>query len=691
MATNGGKLKRFLLRDILMPTAVGSHNAYCEGTLKYRCNIASVGELLTFEKYIPGHGGHTMSQHDIDYADESLLRLFRGTFVSCSDKAFGVAWCKEPYTVHICCPVCENRCLHSIPETREHFEESEDPKHIQASPFKECGLDSLARALECTIKRDETAKLSVFLIMLNAQTEDDQAAVAFSAESAAGKSYISMECGHYFPEREVMEIAGASPTAWVHENGIKVIERDDTYVSVSSLIEPLEVEREEIEEQIASNKKDAPKELKQRLKEIKARIAGILSNSKIMVDMENKIVIFIDQPDTKFLGKIRPFLSHDKKNVEFTITDKSQHGGNKTKHVILRGYASIFFCTASSRYDDQESTRILVLSPETNPDKVQEALLLLTEKLSDRDAFYDWLDSNPSRRNLIFRVELIRLRNIKRCIVPEEIRLAILENFKDLHKSLMPRHQRDYVRLFSLIYGHALLNCFNRKLKNGQTIIATLDDIEAAFSLYEPVKAANEAGINPNDYEIFRSVILKAYLAKSDDPEWPGLTCAEISSEYFKVYKRPISMRRLVDYTVKALVECGLLTEAKHPKDGRKSVFIPTLTNVDTDEFRFKRPSEGGPASENQSNSQRAEEGKSSGVPHTLGDIFSEQSSPEQAQTISPSTGGTTESTGESQEDEPEDLLPASADFACDNCKMNFGQDGPKWAERIKTEHGVEI
>ena len=495
--------------------------------------------------------------------------------------------CKIKTNLVIQCPVCREY-FHEFDEIRSHFEvaERDDEDHQRISPFKEIGTNELADELEITIKRDIVSKTITFLNMLNAQTLDDQFNIIFSAESSSGKSYNALECAQYFPEREVLNLAGASPTAFVHENGVSVIEKDDIpydlrtpddpdMMPVDELIDPLDVELDEIDQKEDQDQTDIDRQ-----REIRKLKAEIFKKSKILVNMEGKIIIFIDQPNSELLKRVRPFLSHDAKCLQFNITDKSKNSGNRTKHVILRGFASIFFCSANSHYDDQEATRTFLVSPETNPDKLWASIQLLTEKYKNKELYYKHLDESISRKALVFRVELIRARGIHRFEVSNELAEKIQTTFKDMLSGLNPRHTRDYARLWSLIYAHALLNCFNRQQTGTYSIQANEKDANEIFGLYQRIKDANELGLSPNDFDIFNNVIIPAYNQKVEtDKESKGLTNSEITNAYYQYYHRSMTNTRRYAL-VKNLLSVGLLEEGKAKDDGRKSIYIPTISNV---------------------------------------------------------------------------------------------------------------
>jgi len=239
----------------------------------------------------------------------------------------------KPETGNGQCQMCLKRCefenlaekLHiKLKEPRPRIEPKETPEikaepvrpPVDTSQLKPLTSQELISILGLTIKKDEENKLITFLCELSAYTEGSQFNISFNAPSSTGKSYIPTEIARLFPEEDVIEIGYCSPTAFFHDVG-----------------------------------------------------EYIKDKGGYLVDLSRKILIFLDQPHTQLLERLRPLLSHDKKEIRLKITDKTQKFGLKTKTVLLRGYPSVIFCTAGLKIDEQEATRFLLLSPETNQEK----------------------------------------------------------------------------------------------------------------------------------------------------------------------------------------------------------------------------------------------------------------------------------------------------------------------------------
>jgi hypothetical protein len=376
-------------------------------------------------------------------------------------------------------------------------------------------VSEIQEILSTTIKRDNPTKSLLFLTQLLTYTNCEQQNIAMQADSSTGKSYIPLEIAAFFPQDDVKVIASASPTAFFHDSGTWDEER-----------------------------------------------------KAIIVNLEKKILIFLDQPHYMLMEKLRPLLSHDRQELHYKITDRNQKKGLRTKNVFLRGYPTIIFCSAKLNLDEQEQTRVFLVSPEVEEEKIMESIYLLAEKLGNRTSFQAMLAADARRSWLQARVEAIKAAHIYEVLIDDSE--SVCKRFLNEHTHLIPRHQRDFPRLIALIKGHALLNYSNRELINDHTIKANQEDVNAGFNLYNRVAKPNEIGLSPHVYDIYQKVI-KPHL----DPTI-GLTRRSIQHEYFQYYHRALNDERLRREILPALEAAGLILQDHDPHDKRKRVVYPT-------------------------------------------------------------------------------------------------------------------
>ncbi len=367
---------------------------------------------------------------------------------------------------------------------------------------EEVSWKDIASVLSTSIKKDEAPKLITFCAMLLAQTNEDQLNLGFQAESSSGKSYVPLEVSTYFPEQEIVIIASASPTAFYHDGG----KWDDV-------------------------------------------------QKAIIKDLAHKNLIFLDMPHFQLLEKLRPMLSHDRKELHYMITDKSQKHGLRTKNVILIGYPSFYFCSTKQDPDEQEKTRMLLLSPSTDQGKLRESLELSALRKANREEYEKRISKDQKRVWLMRRILGVRQSGIREVVIPDDGK-GVYDRFINEHPYLQPRHQRDFPRIFSFIKAHALLNCFNReKVMSNTTIMATEADIDAGFALYKEIELSNELGLSPYIFKIFVDVIVPLL---SYDGIQKGVTRDDIIRKHHEVRHKMLSPETLKREIIPQLEIVGL-------------------------------------------------------------------------------------------------------------------------------------
>ena len=229
----------------------------------------------------------------------------------------------------------------------------------------------------------------------------------------------------------------------------------------------------------------------------------------------------------------------------------------------MRGYPSVVFCTVKLDPDEQEKTRLFLLSPEVDEGKLKQTINLLGKRHGDRE-LYDGMIRKKIRLTLLKqRIFKIRSTKIKNIIIPDVDN--VVERFcKD--RRLRPRDQRDFPRIMSLIKAHALLNCFKRE-PNGQYGIKANDvDIDAGFQLYEQISEANELGLPPIALDIYNKVFTPIFTGS-------GITRQDIERKYLEVYFKPLNYDFFKKYLKPSLLAAGLISEEPDPDDKRRMLY----------------------------------------------------------------------------------------------------------------------
>jgi hypothetical protein len=430
---------------------------------------------------------------------------------------------------------------------------------------KKLTVEDVIDILGSTVKADDQNKAITFLSMLLTYTNEDQINLGFLAESSSGKSYIPLELSNYFPSEDIIKLGYASPTAFFHDYGILMLREG---IPVNWEFKPSKAKvKEELEfDNDNPSREDIESAYKRKMREWNELLKG----SYYLVDLHQKIIVFLDMPHDLLLQRLRSLLSHDDNLIALKITDRKEKGGLRTKTVVVKGYPTVIFCSAKFTLADQEKTRLLLLSPEISQEKLSESIVLRIEKESDRTAFQKRLLEDSKRQMLIERVKRIKEAKIGNIVIPEEHREFIYQQFHEDHNYFAPRHQRDISRLLALIKAHALLNFMHRK-RVDNSIVIEQEDVEAGFRLYYGISEANEMGLSPEIYDIYQKT-------KSCIPE-EGITINDFQKAYFKEYHKPLGLKRSSEI-LNILATCGLLLEDSDKEDKRKKRYLLPEKNL---------------------------------------------------------------------------------------------------------------
>jgi hypothetical protein len=385
-------------------------------------------------------------------------------------------------------------------------------------------LNDIEQVLDLTVKEDRENKLLTFFALLSTYTENSQLNLSFNAPSSSGKTFIPLEVAKLFPKDDLIKLGNASPTSFFHEEGVY----------------------------------DKEKNI-------------------ITVDLSRKAIIFLDQPNTELLSRMRSLLSHDEKIIISKITDKNQKGGNRTKTVSIIGYPSVIFCSASTRIDEQEATRFILLSPETSQEKISHSIQSSLDIATNPESFYQKIEDNELRKKIVDRICMIKGLNIQNILIPEENNIK--ERFTDIVGKYKPRNQRDIKHIINIAKAVALLNPFDKMLSD-DSILANKEDIEVAFDLWGAIGKSQQLNLPPYILEIYYEDILKPYIiAYKRNLKAKGLERNDIISSYFHRTSRPLDVTTFRLQILPMLESAGLIYQQRDEIDKRKYLIYPTNTS----------------------------------------------------------------------------------------------------------------
>ncbi|MEM5777398.1 MAG: hypothetical protein QXJ06_03030 [Candidatus Aenigmatarchaeota archaeon] len=404
-----------------------------------------------------------------------------------------------------------------IEQIKHRFEkaqlEKERIEFLNQNLNREMTLADISNFLSPLIKGDDEVKIVTFLAAVSTFTPENQVNLIFSGPSSVGKTYLSLSVANLLPPHRKMIIANASPTAFLHD---------------SSDFDP--------------------------------------ERKIFVVDLRQKLLIFLDMPHFELLKRLRPLLSHDESKLYFKITVNGKKG-LISKNIEVLGFPTVFFSTTELRIDEQEATRSILLTPGTDLQKVQQGLELALFKSGKPSDFSETVLNHPYLTLLRERFKF--LDGVSSKIISIEFDDEAYQYFHDrlvsLFSKLKPRHLRDVERIVSLIKSLALWNFNNRRFEGGRLYVSKTD-IDQVIELWSKISAAQETGLPPFALAIFEKII-KPYLETHNNS---GLTRGELSKMIFQQFNYSMSDFYLRRVLIPSLENAGLIIQKRHPDDKRK-------------------------------------------------------------------------------------------------------------------------
>lgn len=417
---------------------------------------------------------------------------------------------------------------------------------MERFPFKEMNLDDVCQILDLTIKEDRTNKLLIFLAMLSAFTDDSQINITLNAPSSAGKTFLTNEIVKFFPKEDTIVYSKITPTAFHY-----------------------------------SAKLDKDRGVR-------------------IMNLERKILVFQEQPDAKVQENLRSILSHDRKEANFCLTNRSKSGENRAEEVVIRGFPATIFCSANSFMDEQESTRAIMLSPEVSNEKIELAKLAVVDRESNPERFRKEICSNVDRQLLQRRIRAIRDMQVGKIGLSDQD--LIIETFNGMVDKPRARHSRDMKHFIDIVKSMALLNIWYRKNDEGQYYANEKDVMEAA-SLWKDIAKTQCLSLPPYVAGIYYDVIIPLFNQKRlvcqfgkinssnsrSDIEQCALTRQEILNRYVQT-KRTILQDWQMKRLLSSLEAAGLIQIIESKNDRRLRLIVPL--EVEMKEERWVKTAE---------------------------------------------------------------------------------------------------
>lgn len=429
-------------------------------------------------------------------------------------------------------------------------------------------LDYIVRVRENTVKKDRRYLTMAILTMFSAYLPEP-VNLDVQAPSSEGKTYVVTEVAKLFPKEDIIELVGATPKSFFYDKAT-LVDKDT--------LEP-------VEDQLRQLFRNLQKAKGSEKEEIKAQIDFILENSVPLVDLENKILIFLDTPDINTLNALKPILSHDEYITYYKYTDKTGKGQIRSKTILLKGWPAVIIIRVTGEKSQEDysqiSSRFLLVSPNMSKEKYREAIKLLALRMGKPAVVVNQIlkVAEVEKAKLLInaiRDKLLELRDRNRKALNDYkasiFYIPLLDKIAELFPTVTGRNMRDFKKLLLILQLIAAVNVFKRpilRIGDVEYIIVVKRDWEKAYELMltEEEKLSIFTGIPKHVAEWFEKVL------KPLSQEYNGtLYISDLVENTPKLIGKYYSYDSIRKMFLKPLENTGFITLEPDPEDRRRRV-----------------------------------------------------------------------------------------------------------------------
>jgi len=439
----------------------------------------------------------------------------------------------------------DETCFEPSPKFERNMEPEEAAQALGTGRVLEYVLEDLGKR----VKRDLVTKVSVLASGVSAYLPEP-INLFLKGPSGVGKTYNTVESLKYFPEEDVWYLGGMSPKAIIHDYGVVYCEDGAPLESLERPEKPRKSGVEDFEQ--------AKEEYRRKAREYREKVA----KSYTLINMNGKIVVFLESPDPETFRILYPILSHDKKRIEYKFTDRTVRDQLRTVKVVIEGWPACIFLTADRKYVEEASTRGFTASPEMSKEKYAEALMLENVKASS-----PWACVSETGE---FNKIRAHIKAMKQFFSTEGDVIIPFNSLHELFPKEIPRDMRDFQHFIQFLKALTALHFHARPrmLYKGKTYaLACAEDIEEAINMYSQVFETTRTGTEQQILDFYYKVV--ADLGQKE--YW---TIAELTQEYNRNVAKKVS-GETVRRWLNRLVEIGYVDVQENPTDRRSNIYTP--------------------------------------------------------------------------------------------------------------------
>ncbi|HSF51871.1 MAG TPA: hypothetical protein VLA74_14010 [Nitrososphaeraceae archaeon] len=477
----------------------------------------------------------------------------------------------------------------------------DDERDLKSKILNYGFADFVIKTIKKTVKREDSLIRQLFYTGLSAYS-NKPINIGIKAPTSEGKTYVVKEVVmKFFPKKDVWIIGSMSPKVIIRQKG-KLVDGD-----ANELLEP---KIRELKKQISSTK-DA--ETKENLQE---QLQELLDNSKMVIDLSDKIFVFLEPPHPQTWEILKAILSHDAWEIEHPFVDKTEYLGTQVKRVVTLGWSVCIFCSArdESKWEiwPEIQSRCLITSPNMSIEKYQESNLLTAQTMSLPDDIQQKVIVSDGEIELAKKCVLFLKQQILKFSRGEKEYQEQKNNHLDLDSrkksnpvwvpygqilgEVLPAEKgsdmRIQQRLFSLLNIIPLAKIDSRKRLfdgNQEMVIANLEDLAEVLHITQ-----NISGIPSYKIKFYREIFLPLIRSKNKKDEKDGkeekiiaVTTKELADYYKEKRGKAISTDNLRKTFLVELINNDYIGELKSELDSRQFIYYPLIEFEDSEIMQF--------------------------------------------------------------------------------------------------------
>lgn len=431
--------------------------------------------------------------------------------------------------------------------------------------------------------------------------------LAINSDSGEGKTHVLMKVSDLFPDTDVQYIADMSEKAIFHQKGYLGIKNEDgDFENVEGhlydLKETLDSKMNEFKK-LGNGHLTTKDDLKKEIAEIQKQINSIQVKAVKVIDLNHKILIFLDTPKEGIFKAFMSLLSHDKIAVEYHYVDTSSRTGITTKINVLLGWPAVIFAQAIDytnhpRYQEIQR-RFIVTNPRMDEEKYQSAVDYSIVKNSLPDLAFQLKIVSDDEKKLAREILLnIRddLLSLSSTIKPGKNNILI--PYHHLISQLLSKNRtaQDMTfvnRLLNLVGLLTNVNIKKRPFLEIQSIFGS-DSFRIPMALYsdliESLSFINNStgGIRPYVLDWYQNVFLSLYSQKSEPnfkdrngqiltEDRVAVTTQELIEKTKEVRKKRYTSKNLLTEFLYPLLNLGYIDSIPSLIDKRAYIYFPVL------------------------------------------------------------------------------------------------------------------